>query len=191
MGKDGFFGWNPNVPAYEYDVEKAKALLAEAGYNGEKVQLLSERGRWLKDGEVTEAIGSMLMEAGFNVEVKIVSWNEWLDTLFDKSKTPDMQFSSTSNDYFDMDRTYSALVHSSGTQAAINNPELDKQIEAARSELDVAKRQQMYYDLAQQLHDDPFAIYLLSTNDLHGGAANLNWTLRKDSKIILSEISFS
>lgn len=191
MGKDGFFGWNPNVPAYEYDVEKAKALLKEAGYNGEKVQFVSERGRWLKDGEVTEAVASMLMEAGFNVEVKIVSWNEWLDTLFNKSKTPDLQFSSTSNDYFDMDRTYSALVHSSGTQAALSNPEYDKQIEAARSELDVAKRQQMYYDLAQELHDDPFAIYLMSTNDLHGGAANLNWTLRKDSKIYLSEMSFS
>ena len=191
FGKDGFFGFNNEVKGYGYDLEKAKALIAESGYNGEVLELVSERGRWLKDGEITEAVASMLTEAGFNVQVKIVSFNEWLDTLFDKAKTPTLQYSSSSNEFFDMDRTYSALVHSTGTQARVGNPEYDAIIEAARSELDEAKREQMYRDLAVKLHEDPFAIYLLSMYDLHGGAANLNWNPRRDSKIILSEMSFS
>ena len=131
------------------------------------------------------------MEAGFNIETRFVSWNEWLDTLFDRSKTPDLQFSSTSNEFFDMDRSYSTLVHSTGTQTGVVNEEYDALIEAARSEMDSAKRQEIYDELAVKLHEDPFAIYLLILDDLHGGAANLNWKLREDSRIYISEMSFS
>lgn len=191
MAKQGYFGYNSAVTGYEYDPEKAKSLLAEAGYNGEVVELISERGRWLKDGEITEAAAAMLTEAGFNVTVRILSWNEWLDLLFDKTRTPDLQLSATSNEYFDVDRTLSALVYSKGTQSALNNPEIDKLIEDARTELDQVKRQQMYEELAVMLYEDPFAIYLLYLNDLHGGSANLNWAPRRDSKILVSEMSFS
>lgn len=191
MGRNGYFGYSDKVSDYGYDVEKAKELMAQAGYNGEVIQLLSERGRWLKDGEVTEAVAANLMEAGFNIETRFVSWNEWLDTLFDRSKTPDLQFSSTSNEFFDMDRTYSALVHSTGTQTGVVSEEYDALIEAARSEMDSAKRQEIYDELAVKLHEDPFAIYLLILDDLHGGAANLNWKLREDSRIYISEMSFS
>lgn len=191
MGRDGYFGFSDKVSAYTYDVEKAKELMAQAGYNGEVIQLLSERGRWLKDGEVTEAVAANLMEAGFNIETRFVSWNEWLDILFDRSKTPDLQFSSTSNEFFDMDRTYSVLVHSTGTQTGVVNEEYDALIEAARSEMDSAKRMEIYDELAVKLHEDPFGIYLLILDDLHGGAANLNWKLREDSRIYISEMSFS
>ncbi len=191
MGRAGYFGYNDSLSDYGYDPAKAAELLKTAGYNGEEVELLSERGRWLKDGELTEAIAAQLAEAGFNVTTKFVSWNEWLDTLFDKAKTPDMQYSSTSNEFFDMDRTYSALVASSGTQAGLNNPEYDKIIADARIEMDPVKREQMYKDLAAKLHDDPFAMYLLVLNDLHGGSENLNWAPRQDSRIYLSEMSFS
>ena len=191
FGKKGFFGYNESIKGYGYDLEKAKALIAEAGYNGEVIEFVSERGRWLKDGEITEAIAAMLVEAGFNIQVKIVGWNEWLDTLFDPDKTPTLQFSASSNEWFDMDRTYSALVHSTGTQARVYNSEYDALIEAAASELDVAKREKLYWDLADLLHEDPFAIYLLSMSDLYGGAADLVWTPRRDSKIIVSEMSFA
>ncbi|MEA4891628.1 MAG: ABC transporter substrate-binding protein [Peptococcaceae bacterium] len=191
MGRDGYFGYSDKVSAYPYDVAKAKELMAQAGYNGEVIQLLSERGRWLKDGEVTEAVAANLTEAGFNIETKFVSWNEWLDILFDRSKTPDLQFSSTSNEFFDMDRTYSAILHSTGTQTGVVNAEYDKMIEEAKSEMDPAKREAIYDELVQKLYDDPFAIYLLILDDLHGGAANLNWKLREDSRIYISEMSFS
>ena len=191
MGRDGYFGFSDAVSAYPYDVEKAKELMASAGYNGEVIQLLSERGRWLKDGEVTEAVAANLMEAGFNIETRFVSWNEWLDILFDRSKTPDLQFSSTSNEFFDMDRTYSVMVHSTGTQTGVENAEYDALIEEARSEMDETRRQEIYDELAQKLYDDPFGIYLLILDDLHGAAANLNWDLREDSRIYISEMSFS
>lgn len=191
MGREGYFGYAESVKAYGYDPEKARTLLKEAGYNGEVVQIISERGRWLKDGELSELVATQMTEAGFNVELKFISWNEYLETMFDKNKMPHMQYSSNSNEFFDMDKTYSALVHSAGTQAGMKNAEYDQLIEAARVEMDDAKREAMYAELTQKLHEDPFALFLLTLNDLHGGAENLNWTPRQDSKIYISEMSFS
>jgi len=191
MGRDGYVGYNPNIIEYPYDVEKAKELMKAAGYNGEEIEFVSQRGRWLKDGELTEAIASYLLEAGFNVKTKILSWSEWLNVLFDKTKAPDIILSSNSNDFFDMDRPFSACVLSTSSQSAMNNPEYDAAILAARQELDTAKRQAMYEDLAAKFHEDPFALYTLSINDLHGGAADLNWTPRRDTRLYLIEMSFS
>lgn len=191
MGQPGFVGFNPAVQPYPYDVEKARELMKAAGYKNEEIVFVSQRGRWLKDGEVTEAIAAYLTDAGFNVQTKFLSWSEWLKVLFDKTKTPDIILSSNSNDFFDMDRPYSACVLSESSQSAVSNPEYDAAILAARQELDPVKRQAMYDDLAVKFFDDPFAIYVLSMNDLHGGATDLVWTPRRDTRLYLIEMSFA
>lgn len=61
--------------AYKYDPEKAKKLLADAGYpNGFKLTLSSPNGRYLKDKEVTEAVQGYLRAVGVQAEVKMFEW---------------------------------------------------------------------------------------------------------------------
>ncbi|MDX9871233.1 MAG: ABC transporter substrate-binding protein [Clostridia bacterium] len=186
----GAFGFTPELEAYPYDVEKAKELLAAAGYKGEKIQLVSEKGRWLKDGEVTEAVAAMLTEAGFNIETRFVSWNEWLDTLFDKTKSPDLIFCSNSNEFLDVDRNFWSSVHSSGSQSTVASKEIDAMIEEARYEMDKTKRQALYDELNKYLYDNPVNLNIIIANELHGGSPNLNWDMRKDNRLYLSEMSF-
>lgn len=191
MDREGVFGVTNSLDMYPYDVAKAKELLKAANYQGEKIQLISEKGRWLKDGEVTEAVASMLAEAGFNIETRFVSWNEWLDTLFDKNKTPDLQFCSNSNEFLDVDRNFYSSVHSTGSQSAMADKKVDEMIEKARYEMDPEKRQAMYDELNQYLYENPYALNIVIVNELHGGSANLNWDMRKDNRVYLSEMSFS
>lgn len=188
INKPTDFGYSSSVKEYQYNLDKAKSLLKQGGYNNEKIELISEKSRWIKDGEVTETVASMLQEAGFNVEVKFVSWNQWLDTLFDKTKAPDLMFSSTSSEFMDADRAFSAGVLSSGTQSTCNNPEFDKLINQARDEMDSAKRQSIYDTLNTQMFDDPARLVLVNVNDIHGGVSNLDFKLRKDGHIYLSEM---
>lgn len=190
MGKPGFFGYDENLKAWPYDKEKAMQLLQEAGYKGEVIELVSERGRWLKDGEITEAVAGMLTEAGFNVKIKFLSWQEWLDTLFNQGKAPAMQYSSNGNGFFDVGVMYSTVAHSEGSQAVIDNAELDKKIEAAAKEQDTAKRQAMYEELAQICYDNPFGIPLVTLKDIYGMAKDLQWEPRQDSMITVYEMSF-
>ncbi len=62
-----------NTAPYEYDPEKSRQLLAEAGYNPEnKITLISRGARVAKQNEVSEAVQGYLTEVGMNFEFQIV-----------------------------------------------------------------------------------------------------------------------
>lgn len=188
----GHFGYNPNVKAYPYDPDKAKALLKEAGAEGLTVELVGESGRWLKDKELIEAVAGQLTEVGINVQVKIVEWSAWLDLLFaGAEKAPDLQFSSHDNVLLDADRTLSALFHSKGSQAAYSNPEVDKLVDEGRTETDVTKREEMYHKVVQIVHDEAACIFLLNLDDVYGLSKRLEWTPRLDGRILVKEMTLT
>lgn len=190
LAKQGYLGFNSNIQPYPYDKEKAQKLLADAGYNGEVIELVSERGRWIKDVEVTEAVAAMLTDAGFNIRIKFLPWEEWLETLFSADKAPDIQFSSSSNELFDMDRIYSSIVQTGGSQSAMSNKEIDKKIAEARQEMDSVRRQDLYEELAEMLYKDPYGIILLNVKDIYGLSQETEWAPRGDGRIYVSEMYF-
>lgn len=64
------FGYNPNLERYPYDPEKAKKLLAEAGFpNGFSVRLDTPNDRYINDEELAVAIAGQLAKIGIKVTV--------------------------------------------------------------------------------------------------------------------------
>ncbi|MFT7533722.1 MAG: peptide/nickel transport system substrate-binding protein, partial [Gammaproteobacteria bacterium] len=67
---EGFGGFNADIPVPEYDVDRAKALLAEAGYaDGFKLTLHATNNRYINDAKQAQAIAQMLTRIGIDVEV--------------------------------------------------------------------------------------------------------------------------
>ncbi|NIA71243.1 ABC transporter substrate-binding protein [Pelagibius litoralis] len=62
------FGKNKNLPAYAYDLDRAKTLLAEAGYPDGLDVTLDVDGA---NKETAEAIGSLLTKAGIRTKVTV------------------------------------------------------------------------------------------------------------------------
>ena len=134
-----FFGYNPDLEAYGYDPDAARALIAEAGAEGATVELIGTSGRWLKDREVVEVVGNFLTEVGLVPEVQIFEFDEYLNRLFGDIRPP-VIYVTSSNELLDADRQLSAYYHLDGIGASNDDAELAGWIDDARSETDVAAR---------------------------------------------------
>lgn len=149
-------GYTENVTKYEYSQEKAKELMAEAGYpDGFTCKLItSEASENVKLAEVLQA---QWKEIGVTVEIEQMENAAWLtrqnNLEFDLTVCP------TNNSVGDADGNFtkmflSANTGNAGNFAAYNNPAADELILAARAEGDQEKRVGMYGELQQIIADD-------------------------------------
>ncbi len=144
------------VSAYDVqDIEKAKELLAEAGYpNGFDIVCPT------MDSELfvpaTEMFQDMLAQIGINMTIEKYERNVWLDKVRIQH---DYQFChmNTNASYSDADYLY-PLFHSSYLHgknwADVNNPELDKLLEEGRSESDPEKRNEIYREIVEIMDEE-------------------------------------
>lgn len=139
-------GFNPNLEAYPYDPNKAKALLTEAGYpNGFKTTI------WTGDRKerinTAEVIQSQLKGIGIDAEVKVLEMGAYYDAE-DKGET-EIFITGWGNASGDGDYNQYNLFHTkshgnAGNTTFYSNPEVDKLIEQGRIEKDVEKRIELY-----------------------------------------------
>jgi ABC-type transport system substrate-binding protein len=67
------------MPPYPYDPDKAKKLLADAGYpNGLKAKFISPQGRYPKDFEMAQALQQQWKKAGIDVTLDTMEWAAYL-----------------------------------------------------------------------------------------------------------------
>jgi len=70
LSPEAVFGYDPSIKRVEYNPEKAKALLAEAGYpDGFEIVLDSPNNRYINDSQIAQAVASSLAKIGIKVKV--------------------------------------------------------------------------------------------------------------------------
>lgn len=78
-------GYNDEIEGYEFDPEKAKALLAEAGYpDGFKMELwtfTNPRDYMPEPQKIAESIQAQFLEVGVEVEIVTYDWTTFLDKV--------------------------------------------------------------------------------------------------------------
>jgi peptide/nickel transport system substrate-binding protein/oligopeptide transport system substrate-binding protein len=137
----GINGYRPDLKPREYNPDKARQLLAEAGATNLELDL------WYRD----EALGTEMMTAvqkdlekiGVKVNVFRRDWATVREAIY--NGTPDLYFSSWWLDYPDIENAIepyfaSANIPRQGNGAHFSNPEVDKLIADAEAEADADKR---------------------------------------------------
>ncbi len=160
-------GYSPNLKTPEYDLNKAKQLLAEAGYaNGFKATV------YLNDNKarinVAEVLQSQLKGIGIDLQIQVMEFGAYLD-LAGKGEAQ-MFISGWGNATGDADYNQYNLFHSTshgvpGNHSFYSNPKVDALIESGRKEKDPQKRKEIY-EQAQQIEMDevPLLPYRSSEN---------------------------
>ncbi|AMO23167.1 ABC transporter substrate-binding protein [Ramlibacter solisilvae] len=132
-----------------FDLAKAKALMAEAGYpNGFTVQLDCPNNRYINDEAICLALAGMWSKIGINVKVLA----QPRASYFPKTEKLDvsMYMLGWGGAITDAETTLTPVLHSRGESGVgyynwgnYKNPKLDQLIEASSKEADAAKREQL------------------------------------------------
>ena len=151
--------------ANPYDPEKAKALLAEAGYpDGLTVKMKTIESKTYS--KPTEIIQEQLRKIGINVEIEIMERGAWFADVL-ASGNYEMTFWAIPITVIDPDfATYSAFHSSmaggSGNFTEVAIPKLDKLLEAGRVSQSAEERKTIYRDVCQIIKDESVLIPLFT-----------------------------
>ena len=66
------------IDYYKYDVEKAKALLAEAGYPDGFSMIITVPSNYKPHIDTAEVLVQQLSAVGITAEIQLVEWETWL-----------------------------------------------------------------------------------------------------------------
>ncbi|HEX7102314.1 MAG TPA: ABC transporter substrate-binding protein [Nitrolancea sp.] len=184
------FGFDPDIKPYEYDPDKAKSLLAEAGFpDGFSTVLDTPQGRYIQDVEVAQAVSGFLAKVGVKAEVRPADFNEFFDRWL--AKKMEGLYLLGSGGGLDGDSLMGS--HFDGKRRGLyyNSPQSDDLIHQAYSELDPKKRLALYYQLDEYLKDQAPWIYLYEQEDTYGVVKNLNWKPQPDERLWAWDMSFN
>jgi peptide/nickel transport system substrate-binding protein len=157
---EGYDGYNPSLKP-RYDLEKAKALMKEAGYEkGFTVSMIAPNNRYVNDEKIAEAVASMLARINVKVELKTMPKAQYWDA-FD-AQVADIQMIGWHSDTEDSANFYEFLNmcpnketgYGQYNSANYCNAKVDELTLASQSETDLKKRTRMLQEVEKILYED-------------------------------------
>ena len=151
-------GHNENANNYPQDIEKAKQLLAEAGYpNGFNIELFVSEDNQRIDMAVI--IQDNLKKIGINAEIKTFQWAAYVSTIENPNIIKPLFIMSWNISNDDPDEVLYPLYHSSQIDAHTNvvfykNEKFDNLISEARETTDKEKRMKLYEEAQDIIQED-------------------------------------
>ncbi|HEV8307681.1 MAG TPA: ABC transporter substrate-binding protein [Methylomirabilota bacterium] len=187
------FGYDPTLPFYPHDPDKARKLLKESGLPLPiTVNFHFIQGRYTKDKDMGEGIIGELNKLGPEY-LRVVPKLYEAGTFYSQAnagKLDGIIFNSWGNWMFDADIDFGPLWRTKSTPSPDypNDPALDKLVDEARSTIDEQKRKAIYSQLQKMMWESSFAIFGMQVVDMYGVSSRVNWKPRPDEMIWAKEM---
>lgn len=183
-------GWGYHKTGmYEYNPEKARQLLAEAGYGKDKklkTELWSSVGRYPMDTEISEAVQAQLMDVG--IEVELIKKPDWGAFLFGLKKGSNrLGVTSTGPATGDADMALYMLYHSKEdiNWSDYRNSEVDSLLEKARSTDNPKMRAEQYAKALETIFDEAPVAWLYYPKTIYGQRKNVKGVIFMPIEFVL------
>ncbi len=166
--KPGTWAYNSGVKRYSYDTQKAKNLLAEAGWkdtdgdgildrNGESFvfEIITNQGNEIR-AKCAEIIQRRLADIGMTVKIRIIEWAAFIKEFINKRRFDAIILGWT----IPLDPDLYDVWHSSKTGAeelnfiSYKNDEVDQLLEKGRSTFDRKEREICYYRIQEIMAEE-------------------------------------
>jgi peptide/nickel transport system substrate-binding protein len=172
-----------------YSQERAKALLREAGYQGQPLTFHSTTS-WPMQQEITVAISSMLEAVGFKIDLKILDISTFREQIYFPNKNREIYMDALGNSFFDPWVAVLNLLCSRSQRTDYCKPEMDALIQQAASEMVVEKRKQLYYKIQEVVSEDRPFVFLYQMEDTVGMVKSVQWKPAPDGFVWLGKAAF-
>ena len=153
-------GWNPDVTTVDYDPEKAKELLAEAGYDEANPLQLTfnypvnvSRPYMPNPEQIFTVLSSQLTEAGVQITPQTDAWSpEYLDRI---TGSPDhgIHLLGWTGDYNDTDNFVGVFFGTKANEWGFDNPALFTALKEARGMSDATAQKAKYEEINKMIAD--------------------------------------
>jgi peptide/nickel transport system substrate-binding protein len=187
------FGYDPAVPFYPHDPEKARTLLKESGLPlPVTINFHFIQGRYTKDKDMGEGIIGELNKVG-SQHLRVIPRLYEAANYYSQAnagKLDGIIFNSWGNWMFDADIDLGPLwrTKSTPTPDYPNDPALDKLIDEARGTLDEPRRKAIYSQVQKMMWEGSFSIPGMQVVDMYGVSNRVNWKPRPDEMIWAKEM---
>ncbi|MDI2587134.1 ABC transporter substrate-binding protein [Psychrobacillus sp. NEAU-3TGS] len=190
-------GFNDDITGYEYNPEKAKELLAEAGFaDGFEMELwaMPVPRPYMPDGKkVAEAIQKNLEDIGVKAEIVSYEWATYLDKA--SKGEADAFLLGWTGDNGDADNFIYVLLDGdnigSNNYTYYDNKDLHKILIEAQTEVDEDKRNELYKQAQEIIFEDaPWVPLAHSTPLLAGKADIVDFYPHPTGSDLLSQVDF-
>lgn len=179
----GQYGYDPNLrPKYEYNPEKARQLVSQAGFpNGVDVDFYTPVGRYPLDKQIAEAIVPMLQAVGIRAKLQTPDW----PTLWANVQAGKVPFYYMGRNGIVDPSVALAQYFETGISPRIgySNPKLDKLLAEERQTFDPAKRKKVLGEAMSLITEEAPAHFLWRPEIAYGAARNIDHKPRPDLRL--------
>ncbi len=168
-------GGNDQLEPYGHDVERAKELLAEAGYeDGFSTTIWTNDNQLRQD--IAEIVQFELGQIGIEVDIQVLEWGAYLENT--AAGEHDMFILGWVTVTGDPDYGLYALFHSeqfgaAGNRTFYGNDRVDELLELGRRSDDPDEREAAYMEVQQIVRDEAPWLFLNTGEDRNGIRSNV------------------
>jgi peptide/nickel transport system substrate-binding protein len=163
-----YFDTNSIMP---YNPEKAKQLLAEAGYpNGFEIKMALPKNYQLHV-DAGQVIADQLSKIGIKVNIELIEWGKWVSDVYTNKnyETTVVGHTGRLDSYAFLSRYKSA----SKDYISLKTGEVDDLLNNALKELDAEKRKEIFKEIQVILANKLPAVYLQTPRTMLGMGSNV------------------
>ncbi len=170
------FGYDPDVKPYEYNPDKAKSMLAQAGYpNGFEARMISQTAGIVAQAEAAQAVARDLEKIGVKVTLQTMTDPTAVGQVVRGGQAgPMFQFGNAARGVFDVGAGLSSF-QTGNAFSYFANDEFMKLYQQQATSTDAEARKRTLSQIQRLLHDEAPVLFQWAVHAIWAVSKDVNW----------------